>query len=726
MKIPPAESLEFLPPKPTPIAAAIKGIGTGMLALGLGVIATAEPVNSPNLDKDGTLRPFSAQEGLKLVEVPEGFQLELVASEPMVQEPVCFTFDADGALFVCEWNTYMQDQYATGQNEPVCRVVKLEDTNGDGKFDKRTVFADSLALPRSIIALHDRILVRMSNDSTIWAFFDDNKDGVADRREVALPGKPAGGNIEHQDNSLLWNVDGRIYETGRMFRFKDGKLQWEKNLQRYGQWGLAHDDVGRVYGSGNSMPVQGWQSLGGYPTVSPPYEEAIKDANFICEVDDATDPGRQVTATGGQTMLRSSQFGRYYGAYVIPDPVRRCVKIVAFEERKGVRVAVPHPDFKDTEFIRSPDTYFRPVWTDIGPDGGLYIADMSRGIVQESQWFPTERTKDPNPRWLARYYRTKEWGMLGVHQRGRIYRLVPKDKTLLDPRPSLSGKPSVELVSLLGHRNGWWRDTAQKLIVCRGDKTAVPALRAALKDRNPFSRQLAMRCLQALDSLTPAEVADALKDEDEKVRTNAIAIAETMLSQEPKLEEGLTRLSADPSTTVVSQLYVTLQSLHTPFAARALKELVEKNPSNDSIALLQKASEKLPSNLEKYREGYTIYAGFCKECHGDGVNGLKVEQGLMAPAFAKNNRIQDPSYVVHAMLKGIQGPLGAGETYAAGMMPPLENMYKDEQIAVVANYIGVQWGNWKKPVTAEDIAKFRAETKDRLAPYTFEELTGRK
>jgi len=713
-------------PQAPHFATRLNPLTASLLACCLGATAFAEDFKSPNLQPDGTLKPLTAQESQKLIQVPEGFQLELVASEPMVQEPVCFAFDPDGALFVCEWDTYMQDQYATGQTEPKCRVVKLESTKGDGRFDKRTVFADGLLLPRSIIALHDRILVRMSNNNTIWAFFDDNHDGISDRKEIALAGGPVGGNIEHQDDSLLWNVDGRIYETGRMLRFKGSKLQAEKNIQRYGQWGLAHDDVGRIYGSGNSTPVQGWQCLAGYPNVTPPSEDAVKYANFICEVDDATDPGHEVTATGGQTMLRASQFGRYNGSYVIPDPVRRCLKIVAFEERKGVRVAVPHPDFKDTEFIRSPDTYFRPVWSDIGPDGGLYIADMSRGIVQESEWFPTERTQNPNPRWIARYYRTKAWNMLGVHQRGRIWRLVPKDKKLLDPRPSLTEKSSTELVSLLCHPNGWWRDTAEKLIICREDKSAVPALRTSLKAPNANARLLSLRCLQSLDSLAPADVATALKDADENVRTTATAIAETMATHEPKLEGVLTQLVADPSSTVLSQLYLTLENIHTATAAKALKDLIDKNPSNASIALLKKAGEKLPKNLEPYRAGYTIFTGFCKECHGDGVNGLKVDSALMAPIFAKSPRINNPSYLIHVMLKGAQGPLAPGETYAAGIMPPLESMYKDDQIAAIANYIGIQWAGWKTPVTSEDIAKVRTETKDKATPYTIDELKAAK
>lgn len=698
------------------------GIACALIAACLCTAASAEEFTSPNLTDAGTLKPLGPEEGLKLIEVPKGFKIELVASEPMVQEPVCFTFDPDGALYVCEWLTYMQDQYATEQYEPRSRVVKLEDTDGDGRMDKRTVFADSLKLPRSIIALHDRILVRMSNDSTIWAFYDDNKDGVSDRQEIAVTGGPVGGNIEHQDNSLLWNADNRIYETGRMLRFKDGKLQHERDIQRYGQWGLARDDVGRIFASHNNHPIKDWLCLGGYPPVDPPSDDAVKKANFICEVDDATDPGREVTATGGQSMLRTTQFGKWYGSYVIPDPVRRMVKILYFEEKNGLPKSVPHPDFKGTEFIRSADAYFRPVWTDIGPDGGLYIADMSRGIVQESAWFPTERTKDPKPAWLARYHRAKDWDMLGVNRRGRIYRLVPENKALLDPRPELSKKSSTELVKYLGHRNGWWRDTAHKLIVCREDREVIPALRKALGEGNSFTRMLAMRSLQAFESLTPAEVGIGLKDEDEKVRTTAVAIAETMAAKEPRLENLLAGMTQDPSSTVLSQLYLTLKRIHTATSAKTLREVVEKNANNGSIALLKKAGEKLPRHLEKYREGHTLFAGLCTECHGDGENGLKVDGALMAPLFSKNARVRNSEYMVRVMLKGLHGPLGEGEIYSAGLMPQLEGMYKDDQLAALANYIGFRWGDWKAPLKTEDVAKWRADSKVRLNPYSYDEL----
>ena len=98
---------------------------------------------------DTTFPPLSPAEAIKTIEIPKGYRLECIASEPMVEEPASFAFDGNGALYVCEWRTYMQDEHATGQLTPVSRVVKLVDTNGDGIMDKRTVFIDGVILPRT-------------------------------------------------------------------------------------------------------------------------------------------------------------------------------------------------------------------------------------------------------------------------------------------------------------------------------------------------------------------------------------------------------------------------------------------------------------------------------------------------------------------------------------------------------------------------------------------------
>ncbi|MEO1857740.1 MAG: c-type cytochrome [Rubritalea sp.] len=676
---------------------------------------------------DGTLAPLSIEESLKHIEVPNGFKLELVASEPMVQEPVCFTFDSDGALFVCEWNSYMQDQYGTDQDKPVSRIVKLTDTNGDGKMDKRTVFAKDLMLPRSILTLHDRVLVRFTHNSTIWSYFDDNGDGISDRKEIALQGSSVGGNIEHQDNSLIWNSDNKIYATGQIYQFRDGKLTQQRSHGRYGQWGLTRDDVGRIYGSHNSAPLKNWFNLGGYPMGNPSLAKETFKANFTCEVDDATDSGRNVTATGGQTILRSEQFGELKGALVIPDSVRRIVKLVTLDQNDGQITPATHDDYKNTEFIRSADTYFRPVWTGMGPDGGLYIADMSRGIVQESQWFPTERTKNPNKDWLERYYRTKAWGMLKVNSRGRIYRLIPEDSANLESPIQLSTVSSADLANYLEHKNGWWRDTAHKLIVCRNDKSAIPNVRKLLNSNNPFTRLSALQILDFYSSLEKKELKSALKDMNENVRVHAISLSEKRFTSDPDFFTLVSNLATDPSPFVVAQLYLSTEKLNTTDSINLRKQIVSSHPNNIAVASLDRKKNKLRGSLKKYIPGHKIYQSLCIDCHGQGNQGIESMGKLFAPKFTRNSRMADKVYLTKVLLHGITGPLGENEeTYSAGIMPPMGATYTDQELADVLNYIGRRWGKWKKDISADEIKVIRAATSERKLPWTYSEAKSKK
>mgnify|MGYP000010433354 CR=1 FL=1 len=135
-------------------------------------------------DPDTKFPPLTPAEAIKTIEVPKGYRLECIASEPMVEEPASFAFDGNGALYVCEWRTYMQDEHGTNQLDPVSRVVKLVDTDGDGVMDKRTVFIDKVILPRTVLPMQDRVLVNFSGSNSVFAYFDDDKDGVADRREL--------------------------------------------------------------------------------------------------------------------------------------------------------------------------------------------------------------------------------------------------------------------------------------------------------------------------------------------------------------------------------------------------------------------------------------------------------------------------------------------------------------------------------------------------------------
>src|SRR6476659_2857034 len=138
------------------------------------------------IDTNPPVTPLSPQESIKKIQLPPGYHVELVASEPMVQEPVAIAWDGNGRMYVAEMNTYMKDANATGEYEPTSRIKLLEDTNNDGKMDKSTVFIDSLILPRTILAVGDQLLVTVTNVQNIFSYRDTNGDGKADEKKLVF------------------------------------------------------------------------------------------------------------------------------------------------------------------------------------------------------------------------------------------------------------------------------------------------------------------------------------------------------------------------------------------------------------------------------------------------------------------------------------------------------------------------------------------------------------
>jgi len=205
----------------------------------------------PEIVKDGPSKFLSPEESLNSFYVPEGYKVELVASEPMINEPVTIAWDGDGRMYVAEMNTYMQDVDGTGTNKSISKIKLLEDTDGDGKMDKSTVFIDSLLLPRMILPLENELIVNETFSYDLWSYKDTDGDGVADKKErVYYNPNRRGGNLEHQQSGLLWNLDNWVYTTYNpvRFKFKEGKVIVDSldNMPR-GQWGLTQDDMGIMY-----------------------------------------------------------------------------------------------------------------------------------------------------------------------------------------------------------------------------------------------------------------------------------------------------------------------------------------------------------------------------------------------------------------------------------------------------------------------------------------------
>ena len=198
--------------------------------------------------------PFlEPEETAKSFKVAPGFRVELVASHPMIKDPVFAEFDMQGRLWVCEFQSYMRDADGSKTNDPISRVQVLEDTDGDGRMDKATTFLDKVINPRSVSIVPGGALVA-AGDGNLLFCEDTDGDLVADKRTpVAEYAKAAPGNIEHAENGLHYAIDNWMYnsKSSRRLQWRDGKIISEGTKSR-GQWGMASDAFGRLYFNNNS------------------------------------------------------------------------------------------------------------------------------------------------------------------------------------------------------------------------------------------------------------------------------------------------------------------------------------------------------------------------------------------------------------------------------------------------------------------------------------------
>ena len=198
---------------------------------------------------------LSPEEELKTFKLPPGFHAELVAAEPMVEEPIALTFDPDGRMYVVEMRGYMPDLAGTGELDPVGRIVRLESSKGDGHFDKSTVFLDNLVVPRAVGLAGDGVLV--GEPPNLYFCRDTKGDGHCDQKTiVANDYGRRSANPEHMANGFVWSLDNWYYNadySGRFRYISRARFVRDGTISR-GEWGIAQDDVGRLfYNTNGSM-----------------------------------------------------------------------------------------------------------------------------------------------------------------------------------------------------------------------------------------------------------------------------------------------------------------------------------------------------------------------------------------------------------------------------------------------------------------------------------------
>ncbi|HEX5552102.1 MAG TPA: c-type cytochrome, partial [Chitinophagaceae bacterium] len=704
---------------------------------------------------------MTPEESMKHIYVPQEYHLELVASEPMIKEPVTIAWDGDGNLYVAELNTYMQNIDGTGENDPTCRIMRLEDSNGDGKMDKSTVFIDSLVMPRMMLCVGRHLLVNETNSYNIWNYSDTDGDGKADKRTLAYANdKKDTRNLEHQKSGLLWNLDNWIYVSCDpvRYRYSDGKLLVDSLANSPGgQWGIATDNYGRLFFSnaGAEIPALGYQMNPAYGLLNPSdqYAKGFQEVWPIIASPDAKPGARHwrpdssldhFTSSCGQTIFRGDRLPENIrGDLFICEPAGRLIRRAKITDENGKIVL--HNAYDHQEFITSSDMNFRPVHTATGPDGCLYIVDMNRGIIQESTWV--------EPGSLIRKV-IEGRGLENNIGHGRIYRLV-HDGFKRGPKPDMLNASSAKLVTYLGHPNGWWRDNAQKELIIRGDKSVAPALRQMAVGRQSFWDKLlfwnerpnslarihALWTLEGLHAIDTNTLFQALQDEDPHVRKTAVWISEPYVKRGvmPVIDK-LAMLKNDPSPDVRIQLMESLFYSKTEKAWGLIQGIINDAGDNQIFARIFKSLEvnqntklfgrrlaKLSAyNRKQVLGGAVIFKQLCSSCHGPDGRGLAIGgSATAAPPFVNSKEVGgNQDHLIRILLNGLSGPIH-GKTYS-DVMPPLGAANSDEWVASILSYIRYEFAQKKKGFIAvvkpQEVKKIRELVKGRNHPWTLKEF----
>ncbi|HTV00623.1 MAG TPA: c-type cytochrome [Luteitalea sp.] len=518
-----------------------------LLALRPGVSAQpgSLPVWRPGVQKVDDASPaLSPAEEQKRFFLALGYRIELVAAEPLVQDPISIDWDPSGRLWVVEIPGFMRDIAATGEHDPTGRIVVLEDTDGDGRMDRRTVFADGLVLPRTVKVLEHGVLVAEPPD--VWLMRDTNGDLEADTKDrVTSEYGHREVDVENNANGFDWGLDNRLRSAGQSrlhFQWRGGTLQPGASPIR-GQWGVSHDDVGRTYRNSNESALHVDLVAGEYFARHPgllrtrgSYERLSmpdNDLNAVWPVrptpginrgyqagirrDDGTIARHTSVCT--PLVVRGDRVPGLAGNVLVADPAVNLVsRIVLRDDGATVRASKGWPD---AEFLASTDERFRPVYLSNAPDGAVYLVDLYRGVVEHRLSLTT---------YLKRYIEERQ--LIEPRAMGRIWRIVDDSSSRdISPVPTRTG---AELVTLLSHPNGWRRDTAQRLLVERGDAAVVPALTSLARQApDERTRLHALWTLDGLDAITEPIVMSAIGDASAHVRATAVRLAERWTAAMP-------------------------------------------------------------------------------------------------------------------------------------------------------------------------------------------------
>ena len=527
----------------------------------------AHAMQAPKLVAETEARtPTEERAGFHL---PEGFAIELVASEPEINKPMNLAFDARGRLWVTSTVEYPYP--AKEGTRPRDRVVILGDFADDGKARKVETFADGLNIPIGIMPLGQGESALVHDIPHIRRFVDTDGDGKADKIEPAYE-KYGFRDTHGMTNAFTWGFDGWIYachgfsnestvkgsdgkpivmQSGNVYRMRpDGSHAEYVTHGQVNPFGLAFDPLGNLYSCDcHSRPL--YQLIRGayYPSFGKPDDGLGFGPEMI-----GHDHGS--TGIGGIVYYAADHFPEAYrGTTFIGNVVTSRINHDRLAWTGTTPKAIEQPDF-----VVSDDPWFRPVDLELGPDGALYVADFYNRIIGHYEVPLTHPGRD--------------------RERGRIWRIVYKGKDgkglpPKPPRPDQSAATIAELLQDLAHPNLVVRMTATNLLVLRGAESVGP-LKGILERAQGFQKIHVLWALQRLGALDDGTLRRASKDPDEAVRVHVLKI----VAERPELSVEARHLSRQSDVALLGQ------ADRSPRVHRAMAEAMSRRPTLTNIHCL--------------------------------------------------------------------------------------------------------------------------------------------
>ena len=567
--------------------------------------------------------PSGPEESVRRIRVKSGFELQLVAAEPLVQSPVALAYDENGNAYVAEMIDYPYTDATTHKawqenttDAPLGRVRKLIDVDGDGVFDESHVFAQSLSWPTGIACWKGGIYV--TSTPTVWYLKDTDGDHVADEKREVFTGFRKF-NVQAVINNPIWGLDNHITIAGSTnggsivstryadrppvtvrrsdFRF-DPRTELIEPISGGARFGNSFDDWGnRFIASPNSPglhvvfdarvaarnrylpmpnPVFAARHL---DDLQPLFKISLPESWRAIRTEDRNmeNPslsagermaGGAITSASGITVYRGNAYPEeYHGQAFVAESANNLVHRMTLEP-DGVTFRMRAADH-DAEFVASPDNDFRPVNMINAPDGTLHIVDMQRDTI-EHPWAIPEKI-------LAQV------DLLRGRDRGRIYRLAPPGFKA-PPPPRLGAATIPELVQTLENPNAWSRETAQRLLVERQNPKAVAPVRDLLRhSRTAIARAHALWTLEGLGAIEEGDVLTALEDASAHVREQAVKVAGLHVHEMPALGSRVLLLANDDALRVRYQVAYVVGELRGDDAIAAALELLRRDGADDWI-----------------------------------------------------------------------------------------------------------------------------------------------